>query len=400
MKKTTRALCLLLAVAASATCFAEMPATLLMDGKILARSKQRLQAGDAKLMPAYSNLLQNAEAALQSGPFSVMDKGMVPPSGSKHDYLSFGRYWWPDPSKPDGLPYIRRDGETNPGNQGPDNDRVRFDDMVTGVETLGLAYYFTGERRYAEKAAQLVRVWFLKPETRMNPNLYFAQGIPGLVAGRKTGVLDGRLFSRALDGVALISGSGALSASEQQALHEWFSEYLNWLKTNPNAREESEAKNNHSTFFDVQIMHVALFVGDADFARQVAQAAVEKRILAQIRPDGSMPEELARTRTLHYSLFNLEAMFLLARLADHTGVDLWHAGDSRIRAALDFLAPYADPAKPWPYPTVKEADRIRLLPLLLYAAYIYKDDSYTRLIEKLPPEKETCLGWLVVPLMR
>jgi hypothetical protein len=371
-----------------------------MDGKILARSKQRIQAGDAELMPAYSNLLQNAEAALQSGPFSVMDKSMVPPSGSKHDYLSFGRYWWPDPDKPDGLPYIRRDGKTNPGNQGPDNDRVRLDDMVAGVETLGLAYYFTGEKRYAEKAAQLIRVWFLNPETRMNPNLYFAQGIPGRVAGRKTGVLDGRIFSRALDGVALISGSGALDASEQQALHEWFSEYLNWLKTNPNARAESETTNNHSTFFDVQIMHVALFVGDAEYARQVAQASIEKRILAQIKPDGSQPEELARTRTLHYSLFNLEAMFLLARLADHTGVDLWHAGDSRIRAALDLLAPYADPAKPWPYPTIKEADRIRLLPLLLYAAEVYEDASYAKLIEKLPAEKETRLEQLVVPLMR
>lgn len=27
---------------------------------------------------------------------------------------SVGPYWWPDPSKPDGLPYIRKDGHKNP----------------------------------------------------------------------------------------------------------------------------------------------------------------------------------------------------------------------------------------------------------------------------------------------
>jgi hypothetical protein len=28
--------------------------------------------------------------------------------------MSLAPYWWPDPKSPNGLPYIRRDGERNP----------------------------------------------------------------------------------------------------------------------------------------------------------------------------------------------------------------------------------------------------------------------------------------------
>jgi hypothetical protein len=328
-----------------------------------------------------------------------MNKKTTPPSGDKHDYTSLARYWWPDPSKPDGLPYIQRDGITNPDSQGPNSDYTQLSKMASSVETLGMAYYLTGEERYAERAALLLRTWFLAPETHMNPNLNFPQAILGRNAGRKTGVLDGRKFNVVLDGIALISESPALSAEEKTALHAWFSEYLNWLKTNKLAQDESAAKNNHGTFFDVQIVHVALFAGDTACARQVAEAAIQKRILKQIEPDGSQPEELARPISLHYSFYNLEAMFYLATLAEHVGVDLWHAGDSRIRAALNFVVPYSDPACPWPYPDEKEASRMRIFPLLLQAADVYKDESYRQRVEKLPPaERKIQRENLVIPL--
>ena len=376
------------------------PATLLMDGRILAESKQRILAGDQELQPALKTLLQRAEQALQAGTFSVVNKTKVPPSGDKHDYMSFSRYWWPDPSQTDGLPYIRRDGETNPESQGSASDRPRTSKMTSTVETLALAYYFTGDARFAEHAAELIRVWFLNPETLMNPNLNFAQGVPGLYDGKKSGVLDGRLFCRVLDGVVLISDSEALSASEQDALRAWFSRYLDWLKKNDLARAESESENNHGTFFDVHSMCVALFVGDDNYAKRIADRAVNKRIRAQIEPDGAQPEELARTRSLFYSFFNLEAMFQLAHLAEHTGVDLWHADNSRIRAAVDYVAPYANPAKPWPYPEVTETDRIRMLQVLLYAAEMYDDESYGKRVKKLPGDVDAHLEQLVVPLMR
>ena len=63
------------------------------------------------MVPVVKRLLRDSEKALDVKPQSVTDKEQVPPSGDKHDYMTQAPYWWPDPKKPNGLPYIRRDGE-------------------------------------------------------------------------------------------------------------------------------------------------------------------------------------------------------------------------------------------------------------------------------------------------
>ena len=69
--------------------------------------------------------------------------------------MSLGPYWWPDPNKPDGLPYIRRDGERNP-EISSDYDAPRFGALTGAVTTLALAYYFSDDEKYAARAALLL----------------------------------------------------------------------------------------------------------------------------------------------------------------------------------------------------------------------------------------------------
>ena len=380
----------------------DVPATILMDGEMLAKTKTRIAKGDAKLKPALDALIAKADAALGDGPYSVTDKQKVAPSGDKHDYASYGRYWWPDPKKPDGLPYIRRDGDTNPASQSPkESDRSVLESMTIQTETLGLAYYLTGEEKYATKAAELLRVWFLDPATRMNPNLNYAQGRPGHSDGSKSGVLDGRMMTRALEGSLLIGGSSALTDAEREGLKTWAGEFYTWLTTAKLALQEAAAGNNHGSFYDAQTMYFALYSGNTEGAKKIAQQAIENRIDPQIKSDGSMPEELARTRPLFYSIYNLHAMFLMANLAEKVDVDLWNAGDARLRAGLDYLAPYADPNKPWPKPAIKKADRMKMFAILLMADRAYPDGNYLSMVEKLPiAERKTRRENLVVPIMR
>ena len=59
---------------------------------------------------AYETLKKEADRLSDAQPLSVMMKEKTPASGDKHDYMSQARYFWPDPAKPDGLPYINRDG--------------------------------------------------------------------------------------------------------------------------------------------------------------------------------------------------------------------------------------------------------------------------------------------------
>ena len=365
-----------------------IPATILMSGEMLAKTKMRIAKDDPELAPAMAKLIKMADAALGEGPYSVTDNEQIATGASKHDYSSFGRYWWPDPNKPDGLPYIRRDGKTNPDSQSPNkSDRPIIELMSVHTETLGLAYYLTGEEKYAVKAAELLRVWFLAPKTKMNPNLNFAQGRPGLSDGSRYGILDGRIMLRAFDGSLLIAGSSALSETEQTGLRDWAAKYSKWLQTSELAIGEASGKNNHGTFFDVQAMYFALYCGNKKEARRIAEEAVEKRVLSQIKPDGSMPEEAARTRPFFYSVFNLHAMFLLAQLAEQVDVQILDAGDSRLQTAADLLAPYTESSKAWPDHKIKESDRMKLFPVLLMANEAYPERNYLQSLKNLPRRK-------------
>lgn len=131
--------------------------------------KENLKDSESVFIPAFGKLIVETDRALEEGVYSVTHKDMVPASGSRHDYMSMGPYWWPDPDKSDGLPYIRRDGEVNPERN--DLDSRRESRMINSVRTLSLAWYFSDNNKFADKAAELLDVWFLNPETLMNPHL-------------------------------------------------------------------------------------------------------------------------------------------------------------------------------------------------------------------------------------
>ena len=352
--------------------------------------KDRLAGGDQSLQPALNRLLREADLALKTKPSSVMDKIRTPPSGDKHDYLSLPPYWWPDPASSNGLPYIRHDGKVNPECRDDAlTDRVRIKVMRETMETLALAYYFTGNEDYATHAAKCLRTWFLDPATRMNPNLNFAQGIPGVNSGRGAGVLDGTSIAAAADAAGLFSGSAAWTQSDSDALKAWLKTYLDWLLTSENGRDEAASRNNHGTFYDIQVMRLALILGRTDLARQIAEAAAQKRIAVQIEPDGRQPLELERTAALGYSLVNLNGLFQLATLGGDVGVDLWHCrlpgGGNALSAALDFLSPYlANPPKPWPYQQIRDYEKADSHPLFRQAALVYREPKYEQLLSGFP----------------
>jgi hypothetical protein len=352
-------------------------ALLLLDGQQLASVRARLQANDAKTRAALAALEQEAAKALTLKPVSVMDKGVAPPSGDKHDYMSQAPYWWPDPSKQNSLPYIRRDGERNP-EIGRITDHGNFDRLMDAVATLGLAFHLTGRADYAEHAARLVRVWFIDPATRMNPHLRYGQGIPGINEGRGIGIIETRRLPDMLDGVLLLAGSPAWTSSDEAALQAWMRSYLTWLTESQHGKEESKNGNNHETWYAVQVAGIALYTGQPDLARRVLEGARDS-IARQIEPDGRQPRELERTRSWHYSIFNVEAFFDLATLGDRVDVDLWRysTADRRsLRRAVDFLVPYAVRERKWTYPDISGFTGAELHDVLRRAAVAWNEPRY------------------------
>ncbi|GAW41138.1 Alginate lyase [Brevundimonas sp. SH203] len=344
----------------------------------LSTIKVRLSA-DASLQPAWTALKDRADAALSRAPYTVVDKTMTPASGDKHDYMSMGPYWWPDRSKRDGLPYVRRDGQFNPERNTDAFDVVRLEAMSQDVQALALTGYFTGDPRYAVKAGDMIRAWFLTPATRMNPNFNHGQAVPGRVSGRAEGVIDAHRLMRVVEAAGLLSPTGALTSDENQALQDWFGDLVQWMATSPIGRQERAAENNHGLYYDTLITHFALFAGMDDVAAAVAERAKTRRLAAQIEPDGSLPKELTRTRSLHYTTWTLTAAFDLADEARCVGVDLWNyrSDDGRsLRGATDFVAAYAGRETEWRWPELNKAETEGIYEVLQRAAWAWSDPSY------------------------
>lgn len=302
---------------------------------------------------AYGQLLKKADACLAQVPLSVMMKEQTAASGDKHDYLSLSRYFWPDETKPDGLPWVSRDGVSNPELEKMDRPKVAK--MAQGVTTLSLAWYFSGDERYAEKATQLLRVWFLNKDTRMNPNLNYAQIVPGKFGGkgRCYGVIDAYSFVEMLDGVQLLEGSKSFTKKDSRGLKAWFSQFLDWILTSPQGIEEGNQKNNHATARDVQVVAYANYVGNKKVLEECLGQFYEKRIKAQIEPDGRQPQELRRTLAFGYSQYNLAHMIDVMQIAQHAGYEL--QGLDLIRKATDFLTPYlGKDVSEWPYEQISD----------------------------------------------
>ncbi|WP_227734439.1 alginate lyase family protein [Yersinia proxima] len=333
---------------------------------------------------AYRQLLQQADKILKQPNPSVMDKTRVPPSGSKHDYLSLSAYWWPDSQKSDGLPWIRKDGQINPASKNEDSDAVRLADFTAKVQTLTLAWYFSGEQKYADKAISLIRTWFIDPDTRMNPNLDFAQGVPGIAAGRGTGVLDGRYFAtRIVDSLIMLQQNTNWTVQDEKQIQHWMTEYLQWLRYSAAGKKEAAAQNNHGNWYAVQVAGIAWYLQQPAVVVEMAEL-LKTKLNTQIAADGSQPLELARTRSFHYSYFSLQAAILMAQLADKVHVDLWHyrtPNGSGLIKALDFMAPYSNEQNKWPYHSLDHIG-VRLVPLMVQADKALGENRYQQWIQQ------------------
>jgi hypothetical protein len=376
-----------------------VPRVFLINGRKLAEKKQSILKGTKTYDVALAKLQSDARQALTQEPLSVITKTTTPPSGDKHDYMSQAPYFWPDPKQPNGLPYVRRDGERNP-EINKISDHQTMDQMMAAVRTLSLAYYFQGREEFATKATQLLRAWFLNPATRMNPNLQYAQAIPGINTGRGIGLIETRGLAGVTDSIGLLAGSKAWMSADQRGVEDWFEKFLQWMLESKNGRDESAAKNNHGTYYDVQTASFALFLGRNDLARNILEESKQKRIATQIEPDGRQPLELVRTRAWSYSNGNLEGLMQLARLGENVGVDLWNyqTRDGRsIKRALEYLYPFAVGDQKWPYQQLGEWTPQSLFPLMRAAAGKYNAESFksmrmSRIPRTRPEDREFLLG--------
>lgn len=325
------------------------PSLINSDYADLLAIRDALGSGPSRHDAALEALLREAATHLAAQPDSVVNKSRIPPSGDKHDFLSIGNYSWPNPDTEDGIPWIRRDGYVNPDASGADYDKRRYAVMRIRTNALALAWFYTQEERYAQKAAEILRTWFISEDTRMNPNFNYSSTLPGVYEGMAIGVIEGAELVGLLDSVKLLRQSKSWTAEDDAALQSWFRDYTTWLIESPFGKQELASNSNHGVWYDAQIAAFSIYSADTERAKEAVLRGRE-RIERQMAPDGSLPAELKRNRSLNYSVYALRAFTALARCADVIGEDLWHyqTADGRgLEKGMTFIAPYLAGEKAW-----------------------------------------------------
>jgi hypothetical protein len=335
-----------------------------------------------------ARVLKAANQYLNEKPITVTDSSSPRSAGGVHDFFSEADYWWPDPKNPDG-PYIQRDGMSNPGNFV--EHRRALMRLSVQVPALVAAWRLTKNKRYAVKAAEHLRAWFVDERTRMNPNLQYAQAIHGITTGRGTGIIDTIHLVEVARAIEVLKDSSALSMTELGAITQWYKDYLTWMTTSKNGTDERDARNNHTTCWVMQVAAFAQLVGDQkllDYCRERFKTVI---VPNQIATNGSFPEELRRTKPYGYELFNLEAMATVCQILSTRNDNLFtfQTPDGRgFRRAMEYMEPFIADKKSWPLkPDVMYDQEWPMRQAsLLFAGIAFNRPDYIDLWKKLPAD--------------
>lgn len=346
-----------------------------------------------------SALRAKAEGFMTKECPAVTKRNTKADSGDIHDYASMGPYWWPNPNTESGLPYVRRDGEVNP------ETKEVYSFPFTAVDTLALAAYYFDDDKYAGRAEEFVRVWYLNEDTKMNPNMNYAQFVPGVCRGRGIGLIDCAVSYNFFNAMALLEAMGNISEDVISGVRAWYNEFLDWMLTSEIGLEEDMSPNNHGNWYDAQVIATAMYLGRKTLAKRTLNLNYERRLLKQIEPNGAMPLELARTRGMGYSIYNLNAIFNIANMSRIApcDIDYWRVergeGDIAIKCAVDYLIPYILDFSTFPYKQITEfkaEGNSEVAKIFATMAKIYpEEENYARLAEKYT---EPNMLWQLKPI--
>jgi hypothetical protein len=333
---------------------------------------------------ALLNLRREADEILASATVKVTDRRLKAPSGNPHEYTSIGIYWWPDETKPDGLPYVRRDGYVNPDTQ----DKASLGTVVNRTHILALSALYFEDKRYAEYAERQLYDWFINPDTYMEPRAGYAQAIPGICEGRPIGLIDFAHNAPLFNGIGILEELKLISPEVTEGVRAWYIRFTDWMMTHEIGIGEDLTLNNHGAWYDAQILAAALFTDRPNLVKKILSTSYDRRFKTQIQPDGSMPHELARTKAMGYSIYTMMAFSVLANAAERHGFDKYwgrdlDVGDCLLKRSVDFLYPYAIGAEPFPYDELHPEDAAaKLAEIMLSVDKRFTGEGYRERAEK------------------
>ncbi len=332
-------------------------------------------------------VVNDANEYLKEEPITITSFKADRSAGGIHDFYSEGDYWWVDPQNPEG-PYIRKDGLTNPDNFVAHRQAMRR--LSIQVPALVAAYKFTGDKKYAEHAVKHLLAWFVNKQTMMNPNLNYSQAIKGRFEGRGIGIIDAIHLVEVVQAAMVLEKNIFIKKDDLNKIKNWFTEFSDWLMNSQFGIDERDNGNNHSACWNMQVAEYAKFIGDEKKLEFCRNHFEQTLLPEQLAADGSFPKELARTKPYGYSLFNLDAMTMVAKILSTPENNLWQyeTKDSvTLEAAIEFMYPFIKDKSKWQYQkdVMYFDDWPVRQPSLLFGGIAYDTEKYIDLWKTLNP---------------
>jgi hypothetical protein len=282
-----------------------------IDQATVAAIKAKVDAGVQPWKDAYDQVIAAANAIVNT-PYSdipmVTDNGGY--GGDPHKWLTSKPYcgWDSNPDK--SQCYIDRgcSGDCCDGCINPLADRSDYTDgiaVAAAVRDLGLAYAFSGNTEYADKALQYIDKWCINPDYYLKPQwtnfqsrIEIAISMPGIWYGAD-----------------MLYNYAGWDPANRAAFQEWVAEFAYSFT-------QWSAQNNFENWRINFVASAGAFLYD-DHYLDHAFNRWRALIPSQIDCNGYMVLEINRADGWQYSLFAIEAMIQSAEVARHRGINLY-----------------------------------------------------------------------------
>jgi hypothetical protein len=355
------------------------PDFVIWDWDNLKKSKYYINFGsNIYLKSKYKFMLKFCRSEIGNKIISVTQKKLLPPSNMKNDYFSQPIYWWPNPDTKDGFPYVKKDGEINPETESIENDRVKLGSLSKAIEYFSICSFISEKSTFAYKAVNMLETWFIDKGTLMNPHLKFSQTIPGTNEGRSLGVIDGYQFIRIIDSSIMLHYLGYLSDKQLLKIKSWFSDYLDWLLSDPQALKESKKTNNHGLYYDTQVICFSYFIGKIDISKEYIKKIQSSR-LNSVDKDGLIDEELSRTRSFHYLSYTHRAFLDIYEVGKKLNLDIYfykNKSSSNVKKSIEFQSKFAGKHDLWKFVQIEPFDTQHFFQNLLRVSNRFKNNKF------------------------
>ncbi|WVQ83356.1 hypothetical protein IAT38_005495 [Cryptococcus sp. DSM 104549] len=264
--------------------------------------------------------------------YSVTYSKLFCPEGKNHLFTLKPYYWETQP----GGSWERRDGTRNPYCDLPQGQKqLELVSVTLHNLALGIQHAPEYRDRCIKRMEKVLNVFFVDPETRMIPEVWYAQCQPGDKPLKGNYAFEIALRYIILVDQAIRIAAPFINKNLVQTIQGWIKTQAEWMDSSDQGKAARKYEDNKALWYHA-IYASHLSVNNPSEGSSYATNFFRDWSSAHPTPEQYFAHELERTRPRHYTLFALESLFILAELTLSQQRQVTPEVGRYLRVLLDF----------------------------------------------------------------